>query len=457
MLRITNHRQEQISHPYYSQNFANYCGSNSVLLRVHRHKRGTCPKLSDKCTGPFTVTAQISTVNYIIEEPTCKKLQTVHENRMKLFPFKQMKISEEEYDDLFGTSDSEDSEEEFHGFKNTMADINARFRKGSNFKLFRLLPFVLLMWFGFLTTAVAAGPNLGLLYDCDAAVLKGIFAATLEKTCLESFKAEKLTQYKADVRKYELIRTKLFPYHCDAQHIVKECDENFLGMPSKKLTRVFIPTTRIQCKNAFRNKFTRYGRLVRIREGEWVTMNTKKYHCRWFRDDKEVYIKFRMRCIEAMIEGNADTIQQHITTSKCRWKSLACQPKKQRYGWIVWNRVPHYTRIFHSLGKFKVHQTGNFILVSELGIGGSIISRDYNLILLDNTCVLKTVNNSYSNGNTSFSIFAENYAKITRSNVQRELLEGRISREFMRESQLITTLAAILCRISMQVYISYSS
>ena len=57
--------------------------------------------------------AQISNVNYIIEEPTTKILQTVYANRMKLFPFKQMKISEEEYNELFGDSDTEESDEEF--------------------------------------------------------------------------------------------------------------------------------------------------------------------------------------------------------------------------------------------------------------------------------------------------------------------------------------------------------
>ena len=59
-----------------------YHSGDSVLLRIHRHKRGTCPKLLDKFSGPFTIMARISNVNYIIEEPANKRLQTVHANTM---------------------------------------------------------------------------------------------------------------------------------------------------------------------------------------------------------------------------------------------------------------------------------------------------------------------------------------------------------------------------------------
>ena len=71
--------------------------------------------MSDKFAGPFTVIAQVSEVNYRIMEQISKKQQTVHPNRMKLFPEKSMqeefygtqeKLSEEQYDEMFGDSDS---------------------------------------------------------------------------------------------------------------------------------------------------------------------------------------------------------------------------------------------------------------------------------------------------------------------------------------------------------------
>ena len=48
-------------------------------------------------------------------------------------------------------------------------------------------------------------------------------------------------KYRAEVKKYQVIRTTFYAYYCDAQHIVKECDENFLGIPNKKLMTNLYP------------------------------------------------------------------------------------------------------------------------------------------------------------------------------------------------------------------------
>ena len=99
------------------------------------------------------------------------------------------------------------------------------------------------------------------------------------------------------------------------------------------------------------------------------------------------------------------------------------------------------------MGKFQVHQSGNFLMVSELGIGGSIIKLENNLILLDNTSVFKVMDNASATRNRTlkFVHFVENFAKNTGTNVQRELLEGKLVKEFMRESQFMSTLAAVVC------------
>ena len=179
----------------------------------------------------------------------------------------------------------------------------------------------------------------------------------------------------------------------------------------------------------------------------------KKYHCRWFRDVKEKYVKFRVRQVEAMVEGDDSTVQQHITTTHCIWEKLACKPKEQKYGWIIWNRITHDSSIFHSMGKFLVHQSGKFLMVSELGIGGSVVKRQGNMILLDNSYVLKIIkNNSRMANTTAFVTFAQKFVKNTKANVQRDLLEGQIAREFMKESEMMTTVAALLCRVNAEVH-----
>ena len=283
--------------------------------------------------------------------------------------------------------------------------------------------------------------------------MKGIFAAPSEKSCRKSFRPEELTKFTAEVRKFQIKKT-VFPiYYCDAQHIVKDCDVNFLDIPKKEITTKFIPTTQKQCKNAVRNKANIYGRLVRKRVNEWVSVNTKTYHCKWWRDTKEKYVKFRVRKVEAMIEGDDNTIQQHITTTQCIWKKLQCRPKEQKLGWIIWNFVKHDSSLYHFMGKFLVHQSGNFLMISELGIGGSIIKKQSDLILLDNTYILKMVKNeSKFSNSTKFVKFAGNFAKNSKANVQRDLMEGQIAREFMRESEMMTTIAAILCRMNADVH-----
>ena len=90
---------------------------DTVLLRIMKHKKGTCPKLSDKFMGPYTVVTQLSEVNYRIRDPKTGREQTVHVNRMKLLPERREpeEISVEQYHDMFG--DSDDENEEFHGFE----------------------------------------------------------------------------------------------------------------------------------------------------------------------------------------------------------------------------------------------------------------------------------------------------------------------------------------------------
>ena len=83
------------------------------MVRIHRKKKGKRAKLADRFSGPWEVMAQVSVVNYIIQDTDTKKQQTVHANNLKLIPGRRMQISEQEYNELFGESSDE---EEFKGF-----------------------------------------------------------------------------------------------------------------------------------------------------------------------------------------------------------------------------------------------------------------------------------------------------------------------------------------------------
>ena len=91
-------------------------------------------------------------------------------------------------------------------------------------QIFRNLVPLLLMIIGLWNGVKSNEPNIGTLYDCQAAITKGIFAAPSEKRCRESFKSADLNKFNAEVRKYQVIRTVFPAYYCDAKYIVKECD-----------------------------------------------------------------------------------------------------------------------------------------------------------------------------------------------------------------------------------------
>ena len=97
-------------------------------------------------------------------------------------------------------------------------------------------------------------PNLGTLYDCGEATIKGIFAAPSEKECTDTLGTEKLRKFEAEVRKYHIERTTFWIYYCDAQQITKECEENFFGAETRDFDSSYIPVSTEQCRRAMTSK-----------------------------------------------------------------------------------------------------------------------------------------------------------------------------------------------------------
>ena len=445
-----------------------------VMVRIHRKKKGKRAKLADRFNGPWEVMAQVSVVNYIIEDTATKKQQTVHANNLKLIPGRRMQISEQEYNELFGESSDE---EEFKGFatedeqdeqdeqedqeeqnaakQDITREESLQVHRGmSSYKIFRLLPF-LLIWI--IAVCAVDGkshiPNLGALYDCERATVKGIFATPSDKECTETLEMGNLRKYKAEVRKYHVIRTTFWMYYCDAQRITKRCEENFFGAESKDFDAKYIPVSTEQCRRAMTTKTTSYGILGKVRQNEWITMNTKEYHCSWLKNDREKYVKFRMRRFEAMIEGSEEVVQQHITSTTCLLKKMRCIPNEQKYGRIIWRPVRHDSSLFKTLGKYTIHQIGKFIMISELGIGGHVMKQDANMLLLDNTYIVKILDRMNStNGTETIMKLAKEYAKKVGPSAATELFEGAVAKEIMKETQTTNTIIAMMCRMTAEVH-----
>ena len=94
------------------------------------------------------------------------------------------------------------------------------------------------------------------------------------------------------------------------------------------------------------------------------------------------YIHFKMVAYPARLNGKNKYLQQHLTHTKCRYAPLHCRPREMRHSQIVWPCIKHDSRLYHSLGKFKVHQLDNFILVPSLSISGTITSTRHDSAVL---------------------------------------------------------------------------
>ena len=203
-----------------------------------------------------------------------------------------------------------------------------------------------------------------------------------------------------------------------------------------------------------KNKITSLGKLSKEKDNLWVSHNAKNYKCFWLREHEETYTKFRMRKIEAYIQGDDTTIHQQFTEEECKITDEFCRPKEQKKGILVWEKKKHNFKIFNSLGQHEVHQFGTFFLIGNLGISGVKLKEQGNMILLENSYIIKRISGKI--GQTKYDFqkfmnFSKTYAKTTEENVQREILEGRITRELIRENRIMATIAANLCRTKQEV------
>ena len=116
---------------------------------------------------------------------------------------------------------------------------------------------------------------------------------------------------------------------------------------------------------------------------------------------------------------------------------------------IVWVTGKHRPKVVTSLGIQKIRQIIQYLLIEEVGVGGSIIDQIIeNLLLLDNGYLIsrRNVRNIRDRNNTrQFLKRAKNYVKLIRSNAQRDLAGVRLAIEFLHENKLIKTLAAMNC------------
>ena len=158
---------------------------------------------------------------------------------------------------------------------------------------------------------------------------------------------------------------------------------NFFGHKSKHRSLHTIPGTVKDCEKAMKLHSTRYGRLRKHSHVEWQTHTPDSYSCKWMTSRRRMYTHSKMIAYPARLSGNNKYIQQHLTHAHCQYSTRHCHPREMTKSQIVWHHIKHDSRLYHSLGNYKVHQLDKYILVASISVSGTIMStRDNSAVLI---------------------------------------------------------------------------
>ena len=294
----------------------------------------------------------------------------------------------------------------------------------------------------------STSPAIGPLLDCEKVSHKEILAIPSTNDCEKTFQASKLHKFIGEVRQYVKQVTPIRLFYCSVQRVSKVCSDGFFGQKTMSRRMHFIPLSQAQCMRAMLSKITSYGKLYKSSPDTWETHTSKSFKCSWLRKLTESYVVFKMREIVGSVEGENHVINQDFTRSECSTKRVSCVPLEQKSGMMVWNRVHHNYNVYRSRGEQVIYQLGNFYLLSESGIAGTAIKTEDNLILLENSYVIKRRSTTPSADSADrFMNFSKSYAAKTVENVERELLETKITEQFIKNDHLMKTISTSLCRL----------
>ena len=224
-----------------------------MLLRIIKQKKGISPKFANKFAGPYKVMSQLSPVNYRIKDLSSNREDTVHSNRMKLLPEKQIdsEITQDTVDELFGLSDED--QEEFEGFSDVESsadeetrEVNevaplaeGRYRplgRGSFFLTLGIKMLLIFLCCGFPTLSYAFEHKIGPVFDCNLVRHEGIYSLPEDSVCEDFSKIGRVHTFRAEVKHFQQSRQRVNLYHCSQEQVSLACNENFLGVDHKKLT-----------------------------------------------------------------------------------------------------------------------------------------------------------------------------------------------------------------------------
>ena len=321
-------------------------------------------------------------------------------------------------------------------------------RSGSKYSLYSYLVALCVIYMVCLVQAEAIRqPALGDIYDCENSYKEGIYAMPNELACDSNFHPSQVRKYEALVKQYKSITRVINLYHCQLKEVTKECKENFFAAKEKSRTEKTLRITVKECLRAARKKMSSYGTLVQITTTNWQTNNVREYDCRWFADRTVRYKKFELTRYPGEIQDDDIIIRQTLTQSTCITKMQHCIPAELPLSVLVWLDVIRPVPLYQPIGILVVHQIDQYVVIPKIGVGGAIIKSTDNYMLLDNTYVIEmTSNHTKDKEEEEFRNFTRRYTKETTTSVEMELLEARLGKMFMQESNMMAAIGSIMCK-----------
>ena len=95
------------------------------------------------------------------------------------------------------------------------------------------------------------------------------------------------------------------------------------------------------------------------------------------------YKRLRITRYIGQIRDIDPLIQQEITSSRCYYTNSYCRPIESPFSVITWKYIAYKAKMFKTLGIYNVSRIHNYIVIPQLGFGGSIIKNQSNSWLLD--------------------------------------------------------------------------
>lgn len=313
-------------------------------------------------------------------------------------------------------------------------------------EMFKKLFTILFMSIFSLSMVMSETPTLGPLINCDVSKILGIHSMPAPLHCMTNISNQNIETFQADIQKYEMKNTQVYLYQCTLKKLILKCSENFFLYKTKVPEIYYVTVNKTLCTEITKSKKSPFGDLTRVGLNVWKTTHDHKYTCSWLKTKSIAYYEFIVERRTASLTGTSTIIRQEITSTTCRYHKFFCIPKESPKSPIIWLKSDHSFRAYTHVGTYQAKKLDNFILIPHLGIGGSIILDYQTSFLLDIGYKVIQIGNYTSHSKDDFDEKSKQYVINTKSNVQRELGQGRFTANIIHEHEIVSHLAKSMCR-----------